>query len=319
MGNLSEINDNSSILCIYFSHILVIGIDMCFSAVASFSSGAILAAFGFCLLRLNCLDLSSLIKLFDFLQNRFQKPNNNSNTRSAVSPFREYNSFSDEEKAEFDRERLFWWPILLTPILFATQQYSEGVVWITLDKNKENGDYSAAFIFSFFAFCFWPLWVPFVCFVVEYRGVNRITNQQNKTEWLQARLSILFFLLLGGIGLFIYTMNSIISSGLTNSEENNHIVYRFTLMDPANVGPIAMLVPYLVCTIFPFLLVMSVKSSWIMTAAVGIAAIVSIAIYSEGSFPSTWCFFAAWLSLILCFLRIQNIIQTISFQDIQVC
>jgi hypothetical protein len=69
--------------------------------------------------------------------------------------------------AAIDREARYWWPILLTCVLFSVQQLCDGLVWV---EEIDNGQHStAAYFFSFFAFCFWPLWIPTMCFVLELR------------------------------------------------------------------------------------------------------------------------------------------------------
>jgi phage shock protein PspC (stress-responsive transcriptional regulator) len=114
---------------------------------------------------------------------------------------------------------------------------------------------------------------------------------------------ILLTFFLCGFGLFLYMILSLIINGLSISSEDGHIVYHLSLLSPTPYGVTA---PYLLCTIFPFLFIPMIRFSWIFTVTVGGSAIASYIIYQH-SFPSTWCYFAAWLSLQTVSLRLYDI------------
>jgi phage shock protein PspC (stress-responsive transcriptional regulator) len=140
-------------------------------------------------------------------------------------------------------------------------------------------------------FCFWPVWVPFVCLVLSLYNPTKIYRY----------ILVTFFLC--GFGLFLYMILSLSINGLSISSEDGHIVYHISLLSSTPYGVTA---PYLLCTILPFLFIPSVRLSWIFSATVGGSAIASYVIYQH-SFPSTWCYFAAWLSLQVVSLRTYDI------------
>jgi hypothetical protein len=92
-------------------------------------------------------------------------------------------------------------------------------------------------------------------------------------------------------------------NGQSISTTDGHIVYHLSLLSQS---PYGVTVPYLLCTIFPFLLLPKVHLAWIFSLTVGISAIASYIFYQQ-SFPSTWCFFSAWLSLQAVSLRVYDI------------
>lgn len=59
--------------------------------------------------------------------------------------------------------------LAMIPLLFAIQQFSEGLVWYAMN----NGMYPTTFsttaesIFLFFAFIMWPIWIPLSAYMLE--------------------------------------------------------------------------------------------------------------------------------------------------------
>lgn len=247
---------------------------MCFSAVASFSGAAIIAFIGFAI----CLGNLNILRLLRYKYSDI----NASNTVCS----------------QIQRSSVAWGPALLTPILFAAQQCSEGIVWLAINRGDDT--HVSAYVFCFFAFCLWPTWVPLVCLILEAQQAGCSRSAGSSSGW-QSRLSLLAATLLLGFLVSIYTIVSLFSNKLKFSPHNGHIVYHFNLIDIG--GPLALLIPYLYCTVAPFLLVRSVPSMWIMALCVGMAAIMSYILYSDGAFASTWCFFAAWLSIVIGLIR----------------
>lgn len=140
-------------------------------------------------------------------------------------------------------------------------------------------------------FCFWPLWVPLICYILSL---------YNPCLTYRYLLLVLFFC---GFGLFLYMISSLSINGVSISTSDGHIVYHLSLLSPTPYGVTA---PYLLCTIFPFLFIPSVRYSWVFAATVGCSAIASYIFYQQ-SFPSTWCYFCAWLSLQAVSLRLYDI------------
>jgi len=54
------------------------------------------------------------------------------------------------------------------PLLFAAQQFSEGILWLALQHTKyENWQRPATIFFLIFAQVVWPFWVPLSLFLME--------------------------------------------------------------------------------------------------------------------------------------------------------
>ena len=52
-------------------------------------------------------------------------------------------------------------PLALIPCFFAIQQFAEGFVWIDPESTLPKSTY------LFFAYAFWPMWIPFATFFAE--------------------------------------------------------------------------------------------------------------------------------------------------------
>lgn len=246
---------------------------MCFSATASFAGAAVIGLLGGLLCYGN-------ISYFQFLSYKYSHLN--------APEFILIKLRSDVKH---------WWPTVLTPLLFAAQQCSEGFVWMSI--NRGGNSHISGYIFCFFAFCLWPTWVPLACIVLESRIFRRPVKP---TPASLLRLAWLLLTLILGLLVSIYTMVSLFSSDLTFSSENSHVVYHFKLIDIGG-SSLVLLIPYLFCTLAPFCMVQSAPYMWIMSLCVGFAAIASFLLYEDGAFASTWCFFAAWLSAAIGFIR----------------
>jgi hypothetical protein len=59
-------------------------------------------------------------------------------------------------------------PLALIPFFFAVQQFAEGVVWLDIESALISKN-----IFLFFAYIFWPLWIPFSLFYAEPVALRR--------------------------------------------------------------------------------------------------------------------------------------------------
>ena len=59
--------------------------------------------------------------------------------------------------------------LAMIPLFFAIQQFSEGILWNALDNHHYPDIYSniAQYTFMFFAYCFWPFWMPFALMYAE--------------------------------------------------------------------------------------------------------------------------------------------------------
>lgn len=187
--------------------------------------------------------------------------------------------------AQRDRSLL---PISALPLLFGVQQFCEGVVWIGLGRGDVNLTRLAALGFLFFALAFWLFWIPFSSVFLEPR------------REFQLYLGLCALLgLTGGLILFV-------PIALNPAELQITLVHHSIRYDYADPPALA-LAPqefwhllYVAVVAAPLLLSKNSTLLWFSTALV-ISAVISH-VYFFYAFASIWCFFAAFLSLYLCYL-----------------
>lgn len=267
---------------------------MCFSAFASFFSGAVIGLYGLILLFINfrCEDVGSWYY-----------------GRKWVPDW----SQSDH----YENTKWYWFPFVLTPFLFGTQQILEGFVWLRLDQDPDAQAGFAAYGFAFFAFAFWPFWNAFACCLMEYNlfrlediGVISERAKSNRKAWWVLRMKGLATCVLVGLFLMVYVCISFDQNMISTSVScNNHIRYDIRLLQKEHFWYYYVYTSTYLCTgLAPFMLVRSVDKMWLMTVAVGAAALISHFLYQgDSTFPSTWCLFSAWLSMIIGIYRVRDL------------
>ena len=167
--------------------------------------------------------------------------------------------------------------LALVPLFFGIQQFLEGVVWITYaNPALQFTTLCATYGFCFFAFFFWPVWVPLTVLKME-------TNPR-KVPFLQILLAL---------GSFVASILAFaaIKNGIDPVVSCSHIQYDIFL--PGLVGTLGAVV-YCIATILP-LFISSKK--WLPLFGLCTLGSVGITWYFYTTyFASVWCFFAALLS-----------------------
>ena len=154
-------------------------------------------------------------------------------------------------------------PLALIPLFFAVQQFAEGAVWLHFHPRL------ATDIFLFFAFMFWPMWIPFAFWVAERKKHSLI-------------------LLLLGILIAIYLAVDVFTTQAT------FYTYSIRYGVPERKDYIPFFV-YLGVIALPLFL-SQIKRMWVLgvlTAGSGIL----IAFIDAQFLVSLWCFLAAFFSL----------------------
>jgi hypothetical protein len=174
-------------------------------------------------------------------------------------------------------------PFAVIPFLFAVQQFSEGVLWLTLDKpDQYQWQVRSAYFFLAFAQVVWPLWVPIAIAAVE-------TNPLRKKIMTGITVVGVLFSAMLCYGLVYY-------HAYVNLD-CYHIQY--VLQFPDYMSKISIVV-YPLTTIVPGL-VSSQKRMRIMGALLGLSLLLVEMIYTRVVI-SVWCFFAALLSVYVYFI-----------------
>lgn len=182
-----------------------------------------------------------------------------------------------------DRSQL---PFAAIPILFGIQQLSEGVLWLSVNGTiSENWLWPSALVFLVFAQVIWPPWISVSMLPME------------KIPW---RRTLQRALLLLGSALALYHIYCLVRYPIAVSAGAHHIDYERDFPErPAKLISVI----YLLVTIAS-LFISSVKGMKILGAAVAISCLASFLFYRE-FFISTWCFFAAVVSVIVVAIMFQ--------------
>jgi hypothetical protein len=156
------------------------------------------------------------------------------------------------------------------PLLFAVQQFFEGIQWLHLNAGSTSSP--AAYIFLFFAYIVWPIYVPASVFTLD-------KERRNIMQW---------FLILGII-VCIYSLIILITQAIQVERLNQCIAYSFTIPFN-NFFDIA----YLSAVFAPLLISSREIFRW-FGLVVAFLAIISWLFFAL-TFTSVWCFFAAIVS-----------------------
>ncbi len=181
------------------------------------------------------------------------------------------------------QQKTAFWPqlgLVLVPICFAIQQFCEGMVWLSflyqypvLIKNI------FAYAFVFFAFIFWPAYVPNCVYFLETSPVRR--------QWLQVLRCL-------GLGVALLLLGRLIYFGLEVQVSNCHIMYTSTSLMQPSIEAIMTMIAYLLATVGAL-----ISSSRLPMAQlgclIGIAYGLTYWFYVQ-FLISVWCFFSALIS-----------------------
>jgi hypothetical protein len=173
------------------------------------------------------------------------------------------------------RHRMF----AAVPLIFAVQQASEGVVWLTIDAPPFDPLHRAAVIaFLGFALVVWPPWLPLSLYRIERDAARRHA-----------------LIAMEGLGVIVAIASAILLARSTpvavvagHSIRYDHAGGGSELLDALIVFA------YLIPTVGPFFV-----STAEHARAIGvllIAALIAAILVEREALTSVWCFFAAMLS-----------------------
>ena len=169
-------------------------------------------------------------------------------------------------------------PFAALPLIFAIQQFSEGILWLALP----NPAYLIlqqviAYIFLFFAQIVWPVWVPIAILLLEKKEKRRKTQK-----------------IVAGIGMLLscYLAYCLISYHVEAKIIGYHIFYE---QDYPTLNQTYGLAFYIIATIVPAF-ISHIKRMWMLGVTILISYIISDIFY-EQYIVSVWCFFASIISI----------------------
>lgn len=161
------------------------------------------------------------------------------------------------------------------PFFFGIQQIAEGFVWRGMETGNDTWVYYGSYTFLFFAFFFWPVWVPLT--------MRTLVKNQTRKHILTALLAL-------GVGIGLFLIYHITAYGFNVDMFNCHIRYSPFFEETAFISTTL----YLLVTVLPFFIVPNLLVN-LMGVAIGVSYIITYLFYVH-ALISVWCFFAAIIS-----------------------
>jgi hypothetical protein len=169
------------------------------------------------------------------------------------------------------------------PLMFATQQIFEGIIWLGFAMPQFEGLRTVAtMVFLLFAWAIWPAYIPFAIASLETDSKRQGILNSLKIPGMIAGIGAIIPIVIGGPQPHI--MDFHIDYTLQSNIPNDTILMGYNVM-------------YLLCTIVPMLI-----SSRKGMTAYGLANLIGLiiaGIFYQSSVPSTWCFFSAIFSIMI--------------------
>ena len=161
------------------------------------------------------------------------------------------------------------------PVAFAVQQACEGFQWLSL--NSGSVSFLAAYGFLFFAFLFWPVYVPITIFELD-----------------EKRKRFMRWLIGSGVAVSAILLSALILEPLSVSVKDSSICYNIYIPSWTAVS-----IVYILVTCGAFFFSSKPGLQWF-----GIILTLSMffsALFFFYAFTSVWCFFGAVLSSMIYF------------------
>jgi hypothetical protein len=182
------------------------------------------------------------------------------------------------------------------PLIFAVQQVTEGLLWLSLKDEAENSLRSLlTYIYLVFAMGIWPFWISFTVWLLEKD--RRRKKIMNFLLAIGTIVAIIVVLVLSLYPVEVMTPLCRTCPVPEAASVADHLHYEFTFPATAKklIGVFTVL--YIVATIVTPLLSTIRKMKWL-----GIVFLVSYlfaVMFYQGYVVSVWCFFAALLSFVV--------------------
>ena len=200
-------------------------------------------------------------------------------------------------KAKTNPQRTF----AAIPLLFALQQFSEGLLWLSL-KNADMASYQTIFtyIFLVFAMAVWPFWVPFTIWQLE--NETRRKKMIQKFVWIGAAVAIGVCIILFSYPVQVVTPFCFNCPGSPSLTPRDHLHYEFAIPSLAKKLIVAFSALYIAATILTPFLSSIKKMKWL--GVVFLASYLFAISFYRGFVISVWCFLAALLSFLVLWIII---------------
>ena len=177
--------------------------------------------------------------------------------------------------------------LAVIPLIFSVQQFAEGMVWTALGQQNAQFVRIASLVFLTFALAFWPFWIPLCGFLLTPDG---------GTKWTLGCVTVLG--LIGGLALFLPLA---LNPDFLETRPMHHSLYYDMRKSPVfQWMPLVWWEILYVAVVAAIPMMSRTSGFFLFGVALVLSAAVSHIFYWYAS-ASVWCFFAAMLSLYLCF------------------
>lgn len=171
-------------------------------------------------------------------------------------------------------------PLAFMPLLFALQQFIEGLLWLDLGPGDPSRVASLSLFYLFFAFGVWPFYCPWIAYRFETGSTRR------------RRLLLAFVVAGAGVGTMVYLPLLLGTTGFTTTVVNGSIAYETAR--PALQKQLYTLA-YVIVTLTPFMIASDRRL--LVFSLLLLASMAVTMLFYAYAFFSVWCFVAALLSL----------------------
>ena len=168
-------------------------------------------------------------------------------------------------------------PFAAIPLLFAIQQLTEGVIWLTFQYEMPMLNTVMTHIYEFFSHVLWPIYVPLAVMLIEPKGWHR---------------QALYALVVVGGAAGGYLLYVLLAYPVVSRPTGQHIEY----ISPHFFAGVVMTLYLLSTAISPMLSTHRVVKVFGFLALLSFAAVYY---FYATWFISVWCFFAALLSAVI--------------------
>ena len=179
-----------------------------------------------------------------------------------------------EARATHQRSAL---PFAAIPLLFALQQLSEGVIWLTFRHEAPQVNSIMTHVYSFFSHVLWPAYVPLAVWWIEPTGRRR---------------HFLVVFAAAGVAVAVYLLFILVVFGVVSKPTGQHVEYD----SPHFYAALTMTLYLLSTTTSPLLS----THRWVKAfGALTLLAFGAAYYFYAQWFISVWCLFAALLSTVI--------------------
>ena len=168
-------------------------------------------------------------------------------------------------------------PFAAIPLLFAIQQLSEGVIWLTFRYDAPQLNVAMTYFYSFFSHVLWPIYVPVAVLLIE------------PLRW---RRTVLLGFVAAGLAAGLFLLQILLTFPVVSRPTGQHMEY----VSPHFFAATVMTLYLLAATVSPMF------STYRLVKVFGVLALLSFAAaygFYATWFISVWCFFAALLSAVI--------------------